>query len=72
MAYVENAVVYMMTCKSVQRAFRRHLLVRKCLYQMIVKSVVKVEETEKMFSYLLKDDTTLNPFMGEVITNRLD
>ena len=38
--YGENALVHMMTGKSVQRAFRGHLLVTKCLNQMIVSEVL--------------------------------
>ena len=42
LAYGENVVVHL-TGRSVQRALRGHLLVDKCLHQMIVKSVI--EET---------------------------
>ena len=38
--YGENAVVHMMTGKSVQRAFRGHLLIAKCLHYMIVAEVI--------------------------------
>ena len=37
----ENAVVYMMTGKAVQRALRGHLLVDKCLHSQLIKEVVK-------------------------------
>ena len=65
--YGENAVVHMMTGKSVQRAFRGHLLVDKCLHQLIVDSVVAdntefeslIDDVEEMYSSLLKDDITL-------------
>jgi hypothetical protein len=53
--YGENAVMHMMTGKSVQRAFRGHLLVDKCLHRLAMKAVIDgnpelaslVEETEK-------------------------
>ena len=65
--YVENAVVHMMSGKSVQRAFRGHLLVSKCLNRIIVASVLdenpgfmfQVEEIEKMYSSLLTGDISL-------------
>lgn len=65
--YGENAVVHMMSGKSVQRAFRGHLLVDKCLHQMIVVSAVeadpdfatKVDDIEEMYLSLLKGDTSL-------------
>ena len=34
--YGENSVIHMMTGKSVQRAFRGHLLVDRCLNRMLV------------------------------------
>ena len=37
--YGENAVVHMMTGKSVQRSFRGHLLVDKCLKHMIASDM---------------------------------
>ena len=67
LVYGENAVVHMMSGKSVQRAFRGHLLVSKCLHRIIVASVVEenpefmlqVEEIEKMYSSLLTGDISL-------------
>ncbi|KAJ8043657.1 hypothetical protein HOLleu_10852 [Holothuria leucospilota] len=69
--YGETAVVHIMTGKSVQRAIRSHLLVDKCLHQIIVKSVVDdipefatiVNEAEKMYSSLLKCNITLEDFV---------
>ena len=67
LVYGENAVVHMMSGTSVQRAFRGHLLVDKCLHQMIVAAVVdgnpefaiKVDDIEKMYSSLLNGDISL-------------
>ena len=59
--YGANAVVHMMTGKSVQRSYRGHLLVEKCLNHMIVSDMVKdspklaklVDESEEMYYSLL-------------------
>ena len=64
--YGENAEVHMMTGKSVQRSFRGHLLVDKCLNHMIVSDIVDdspefatmVEQSEEMYSSLLAGETT--------------
>ena len=66
--YGENAVLHMMTGKSVQRAFRGHLLVNKCLNEMIISEVVKeqpglslvVDEAEEMYTSLVNGETTLD------------
>ena len=79
MAYGENAVVHMMTGKSVQRAFRGHLLVDKCLHHMVVKSVVEekpefasqIEEIEKMYSSLLNGDIILESFVTSTIVAKI-
>lgn len=70
LVYGENAVVHMMWGKLVKRAFRGHLLVSKCLHQIILASVVDensefmlhVEEIEKMYSSLLTGDISLENF----------
>ena len=62
--YGENVVVHMMSGKGVEKPFRGHLLVSKCLHRIIVASVVdgnpefmlQVEEIEKMYSSLLTGD----------------
>jgi hypothetical protein len=62
--YGENAVVHMMSGKSVQRAFRGHLLVDRCLNESIVASVIAedpsfrslVQEAENMYSSLVPVD----------------
>ena len=48
--YGENAVVHMMTGKSVQRSFRGHLLVDKCLNNIIVSDIM---DTYQEFSSLV-------------------
>ena len=65
--YGENAVVHMLTGKSVQRALRGHLLVDKCLNHMIVSDVVHespqfatlVDQSEEIYSSLMSGETTL-------------
>ena len=62
----------MMTGKSVQRAFRGHLLVDKCLTRLVMKAVIDekpelaslVEETEKMYLSMLNGDTTLESILS--------
>lgn len=57
----------MMTGKSVQRSFRGHLLVDKCLNHMIVSDTVEanpefaslVDQSEEMYSSLLEGKATL-------------
>ncbi len=69
--YGENAVVHMMTGKSVQRAFRGHLLVDKCLNQMIISDVLDespelatlVDQSEEMYSSLLAGEMTLDSIL---------
>ena len=65
--YGENAVVHMLTGKSVQRALRGHLLVDKCLNHMIVSDVVHespqfatlLDQSEEIYSSLMAGETTL-------------
>ena len=54
--YGENAVVHMMSGKSVQRAFRGHLLVDQCLTHQIVAKII---EDEPGFENVLKELETL-------------
>ena len=66
-----NAVVHMMTGKSVLRSFRGHLLVEKCLNHMIVSDMVKdspklaklVDESEEMYYSLLVGEMTLESIL---------
>ena len=61
----------MMTGKSVQRAFRGHLLVDKCLNHMIVSDMIDenpefaalVDQSEEMYSSLLAGDMTLDSIL---------
>ncbi len=65
--YGENAVHHMMTGKSVQRAFRGHLLVDRCLNYMVVSEVLQdepgfeslVEQAEKFYTSLVAKEITL-------------
>ena len=66
--YGENAVVHMMTGKSVQRAFRGHLLITKCLNQMIVSEVLDehpnlgslVDKAEDIYESLVNGESNLD------------
>ena len=70
--YGENAMVHMMSGKSVQRSFRGHLLVDKCLNHMIVSSIVDenpkfaslVDQSEDMYTKLVEGDTTLESVLA--------
>ncbi len=69
--YGESTVVHMMTGKSVQRSFRGHLLVDKCLNYMIVSYMVKlnpklaelVDKSEEMYYSLLAGEMTLESIL---------
>ena len=62
--YGENSVIHMMTGKSVQRAFRGHLLVDRCLNRMLVSEMVHdndefaamVEQSEVLYTSLVKGE----------------
>lgn len=66
--YGANAVLHMMTGKSVQRAFRGHLLVNKCLNEMIISEVIEeqpglslvVDEADEMYTSLVNGEITLD------------
>lgn len=58
--YGENAVVHMMSGKSVQRAFRGHLLVDQCLTHQIVAEIIK---DEPCFENVLKELETFFALM---------
>ena len=68
--YGENAVVHMMSGKAVQRSFRGHLLVSKCLMQQLV---AKVTETDPGFENHMKELGRLYTLLnaGEVDLNTL-
>lgn len=65
--YGENAITHMMTGKSVQRAFRGHLLVDKCLSHMILSEMLNddpqlaavVAASEEMYTELSMGDIEL-------------
>jgi len=64
--YGENAVKHMLTGKSVQRAFRGHLLVEKCLYGMVTAKqnfAESVQFCEKQFNSLSAGDNTVDAFV---------
>ena len=73
--YGENAVQHVLTGKAVQRAIRGHLLVDKCLGQMIVSDLANgmpefamlLAESEEQFSLLLKEQISLE----SVITSHI-
>ena len=77
--YGENAVAQMMTGKSVQRAFRGHLLVDKCLNHIILSEMVDesedfvamIEEYEGTFNKLLNSEVTLDTVLASEIVNRI-
>ena len=66
--YGENSVTHMMSGKSVQRAFRGHLLVDKCLNHMVVSDMVNenpefaamVEQSEAMYTAIVKGEMPLD------------
>lgn len=62
--YGENAVLHMMSGKSLQRAFRGHLLINKCLNDMIISEVLEelslvVEEAEQAYTSMVNGEITL-------------
>ena len=67
LVYGENAVVHMMTGKSVQRAFRGHLLVDKCLNQAILSDLMNIDhdfkslvgEAEIIYTSLIKREMAM-------------
>ena len=68
--YGENTVVHMMSGKAVQRSFRGHLLVSKCLMQQLV---AEVTETDPGFENHMKELGRLYTLLkaGEVDLNTL-
>ena len=74
--YGENSVAHMMTGKSVQRAFRGHLLADKCLNCMLVSEMIDdshgfatmVEQSEAMYTSLVKGEMPLETvFISETL-----
>ena len=65
--YGENAITYMMTGKSVQRAIRGHLLVEKSLNGLVTEEIVKdndtmdglLDEVDQLYSSFLCDSISL-------------
>ena len=70
--YGSNAVHHMMTGKSVQRAFRGHLLVDRCINNLVVSDLLEdnpqfeslVDEAGEMYSSLVTKETTLESAVG--------
>ena len=64
-AYGSNAVQHMMSGKSVQRAFRGHLLMDRCINDLVVSDLLEdnpqslIDEAEEMYSSLVAKETTL-------------
>lgn len=50
--YGENAVLHMMKGKSVQRAFRGHLLVDKCLNKLVIADMIDEDTGSKIWKQL--------------------
>jgi hypothetical protein len=77
--YGENAVVHMLSGKAVARAVRGHLLVDNCLHQLLVQSILDdnpdltllIDETEDMYSRLLRGETTLETVVSSSAVNRI-
>lgn len=71
--YGENAVKHIMTGKSVQRAFRGHLLVEKCLNGLLVSEVMDrdpefaslVNACEETYNSLLAGDHSVESILSE-------
>ena len=78
--YGDNSVAHMLTGKSVQRAFRGHLLVDRCLNRMMVSEMADgspefaavVEESEGMYSALLNGEATLETVLTSENLSRID
>ena len=78
--YGENTLAHMMTGKSVQRAFRAHLLADKCINRMVVAEIVKedpefaamIEESEKMYLSLLHGKETLETVQASYLVSKVN
>ena len=78
--YGDNSVAHMLTGKLVQRAFRGHLLVDRCLNRMMVSEMADgspefaavVEESEGMYSALLNGEATLETVLTSENLSRID
>ena len=77
--YGENAVHHMMTGKSVQRAFRGHLLVDRCLNHMVVSDLLEdnpefeslVDQAGEMYAPLLAKEMTLESAVASDTLNQI-
>ena len=77
--YGENAVHHMMTGKSVQRAFRGHLLVDRCLNHMVVSDLLEdnpefeslVDQAGEMYASLLAKEMTLESAVASDTLNQI-
>lgn len=69
--YGENAVVYIMSGKAVQRAFRGHLLVYQCLARQIVANILEddpgfqdqVDELERLYMLMKTGECDLESLL---------
>ena len=69
--YGENAVLHMMTGKSVQRSFRGHLLIEKCLNNLLVSDLsnsdqdfaTQVDQVEIMYNSIVEGDIKLESIL---------
>ena len=61
--YGENAVVHMMSGKAVQRSFRGHLLVNKCLNKLILSEMI--DEQPEMAHTISNVEDMYNSLVGE-------
>ena len=77
--YGSNAVQHMMTGKSVQSAFRGHLLVDRCLNHMVVSELQEddsqfeslVNQAEEMYSSMVTKETTLESAAASDMLNKI-
>jgi hypothetical protein len=78
--YGENTLAHIMTGKSVQRAFRAHILVYKYINRMVVAEIVKkdpefaamIEESEKMYLSLLHGKETLETVQASYLVSKVN
>ena len=78
--YGENAITYMMTGKSVQRAIRGHLLVEKSLNGLVTEEIVKdndtmdglLDEVDQLYSSFLCDSISLSDITSSEVLQRIN
>lgn len=77
--YGENAVIHMMSGKAVQRSFRGHLLMNKCLNKLIVSEMIdeqpelapKVSNAEDIYNSLIKGRMAMNDVQASETLSQL-